>query len=186
MKIAYLRVSTTDQNTELQLDAIKKHHEIDKVFEEKASGRNDEREELKKALEYCRAGDSLVVYKLDRLARSTVKLISVLNDLRDRQVELISISENIDTSTSAGRALFGMLAVFAEFEASVIRERTNAGLAAARARGVSLGRTKTDKKILEKALKLYDARSHTIREISEITGVSRSVLYREIANRGNP
>jgi DNA invertase Pin-like site-specific DNA recombinase len=128
----------------------------------------------------------LVVYKLDRLARSTVKLISVLNDLRDRQVELISISENIDTSTSAGRALFGMLAVFAEFEASVIRERTNAGLAAARARGISFGRTKTDRKVLDKALKLYDARSHTIREISEITGVSRSVLYREIANRGNP
>jgi DNA invertase Pin-like site-specific DNA recombinase len=183
MKIAYLRVSTADQNTDAQLIEIKKYHQIEKVFEEKASGRNDERIELQKALDYCREGDSLVVYKLDRLARSTVKLISVLNDLRDRKVELISISENIDTSTSAGRALFGMLAVFAEFEASVIRERTKAGLASARARGVSLGRTKTDSRTIEKALKLYDAKTHVVKEITDITGVSKSTLYRAIKDR---
>lgn len=184
MKIAYVRVSTTDQNVEMQLMAIKdKYGEVDRIYQEQASGKKNDRPELQKALDALRAGDTFIVYKVDRLARSTVKLLSILNELREKQVQFVSISDNLDTSTPAGRAMFGMLAIFAEFEHSIIVERTRAGLASARARGISLGRTRTDSRKVDKALKLYDAKTHVIKEICDITGVSRSVLYRAIKDR---
>ncbi|OMD81175.1 MULTISPECIES: recombinase family protein [Paenibacillus] len=177
--IGYSRVSTQDQSLDLQTDALTKAGCI-KIFEEKASGKNDERTELAKALEYLREGDALVIYKLDRLARSTKKLIELSELLEQRGIELISIRDNIDTTTAVGRAMFKMLAVIAELERDIISERTMAGLEAARARGRLGGRPRTDKKKLDQAIKLYESKQYTLKEIVELTSVSKPTLYREL------
>jgi DNA invertase Pin-like site-specific DNA recombinase len=182
MKIGYARVSTIDQSLDLQLDALKAAG-CEKIITEKASGAKDDREELQRALEMLRPGDVFVVYKLDRLARSTIKLISVLDEIQKQGVEFVSLSDNIDTTTAAGKAMFGMLAVFAEFERNIIVERTRAGLEAARARGRNGGRPKTDPKKVKQALKLYDSQEHTVAEIEELTGVNRATIYRALKER---
>jgi DNA invertase Pin-like site-specific DNA recombinase len=182
MKIAYARVSTADQSLDLQMDALKKFG-YDRIYTEKASGGKDDRPELAKALEMLREGDTFIVYKLDRLARSTLKLIETLDLLNKKGVELVSLSDNIDTSTAAGKAMFGMMAVFAEFERSIIRERTVAGLEAAKARGRKGGRPMTDKKKLDKAIKLHESGEFTVTQIEEMTGVSKGSLYRELNRR---
>ncbi|MNW41177.1 DNA-invertase hin [compost metagenome] len=182
MRIAYARVSTADQSLDLQMDALKKFG-YDRIFMEKASGGKDDRPELGKALEMLREGDTFIVYKLDRLARSTLKLIETLDQLNKKGVEFVSLSDNIDTSTAAGKAMFGVMAVFAEFERSIIRERTVAGLEAARARGRKGGRPMTDKKKLDKAIKLHESGEFTVAQIEEMTGVSKGSLYREINRR---
>ncbi|WP_248548436.1 recombinase family protein [Paenibacillus odorifer] len=177
--IGYGRVSTLDQSLDLQTDALTKAGCI-KIFDEKVSGKNDDRPELAKALDYLREGDALVVYKLDRLARSTKKLIELSEVLEKRGIELISIRDNIDTTTAVGRAMFKMLAVIAELERDIISERTMAGLEAARARGRLGGRPRTDKKKLTQAIKLYVSKQYTLKEIVELTGVSKATLYREL------
>lgn len=182
MIIGYARVSTADQTLDLQFDALNKYG-VKKIFQEKASGAKDDREQLQIALSLLGEGDTLVVYKLDRLARSTVKLIQVLDEIQQKGAHLVSINDNIDTTTAAGKALFGMLAVFAEFERNIIIERTQAGLKAARARGRKGGRPVSDQKKVAQALKLYDAGEHTAKEIEELTGVKRATLYRAIAKR---
>lgn len=182
MKIAYARVSTADQSLDLQMDALKKFG-YDRIYTEKASGGKDDRPELAKALEMLREGDTFVVYKLDRLARSTLKLIETLDLLNKKGVEFVSLSDNIDTSTAAGKAMFGMMAVFAEFERSIIRERTVAGLEAARARGRKGGRPMTDKKKLDQAIKLHESGEFTVTQIEQMTGVSKGSLYRELNRR---
>jgi DNA invertase Pin-like site-specific DNA recombinase len=182
MKIGYARVSTADQSLDLQLDALHKA-ECDRIYTEKVSGAKDDRQELAKALDTLRAGDTFIVYKLDRLARSTKKLIEVAEQLKEMKVEFVSIRDNIDTSTSTGRLMFGMLAVLAEFERDIIRERTMAGLEAARARGRKGGRPSADKKKIKQALTLYDSQEHTISEITDLTGVSKATLYRELNKR---
>ncbi|HZG56674.1 recombinase family protein [Paenibacillus sp.] len=182
MRIAYARVSTADQSLDSQMDALKKEG-YDRIYTEKASGGKDDRPELAKALEMLREGDTFIVYKLDRLARSTLKLIETLDLLNKKGVEFVSLSDNIDTSTAAGKAMFGMMAVFAEFERSIIRERTVAGLEAARARGRKGGRPMTDKKKLDKAIKLYESGEFTLSQIEEMTEVSKGSLYREINRR---
>lgn len=183
-KIGYGRVSTIDQSLDLQMDALNESGCI-KIFMEKASGKKDDRVELAKAIEYLREGDSLVVYKLDRLARSTKKLIEISELLDNRGIELISIVDNIDTKNAVGKAMFRMLAVIAELERDIISERTMAGLAAARARGRKGGRPRTDEKKLNQAIKLYDSKQHSLNEISELTGVSKPTLYRELSKRSD-
>lgn len=182
MKIGYARVSTDDQNLDLQRDALKAAG-CERIIEEKESGSKDDRPELARALDMLRAGDEFVVYKLDRMARSTLKLLATLNEIHDKGAEFISLSDKIDTTSAAGRALFGMLAVFAEFERNIIVERTKAGLAAARARGRNGGRPKTDQKKVLQAIKLYESKQHSLAEIHEMTGVTSSTLYRAIKER---
>lgn len=182
MRIAYARVSTADQSLNSQTDALEKTG-FDRIYTEKASGGKDDRLELAKALEMLREGDTFIVYKLDRLARSTLKLIETLDFLKKKGVEFVSLSDNIDTSTAAGKAMFGMMAVFAEFERSIIRERTVEGLKAARARGRKGGRPMTDKKKLDKAIKLHESGEFTVTQIEEMTDVSKGSLYRELNRR---
>lgn len=182
MKIGYARVSTQDQSLDLQLDALDKAG-CEIVYQEKMSGMKDERPELRKLLLYARKGDILVVYKLDRLGRSTKRLIELSEELEQREIELVSIRDSIDTTTAVGKAMFKMLAVLAEMERDLISERTRAGLESARARGRSGGRPKKDKKDIEKALKLYDTEQYTVKEIEEMTSVSKATLYREIRKR---
>ncbi|UNK19282.1 recombinase family protein [Paenibacillus sp. N3/727] len=182
MKIGYARVSTIDQSLDMQLDALN-NEGCERIYTEKASGAKDDRKELQRALDSLRQGDVFIVYKLDRLARSTKKLIEVYEQLTELGVELVSIRDGLDTTTPTGRAMFKMIGVIAELEREMIVERTKAGLAASRARGRKGGRPKTDQKKIEQALKLYDSQKHSIAEIEEMTGVKKATLYRAINNR---
>ncbi len=182
IKVGYARVSTADQSLDLQLDALQKAG-CERIYTEKLSGAKDDRPELARALDILRPGDVFVVYKLDRLARSTKKLIEVAEQLKGLEVEFVSIKDNIDTSTPTGKLMFGMLAVLAEFERDIIRERTMAGLEAARARGRKGGRPSADVKKVQQALSLYDSRNHSVSEIEELTGISRATLYRALKKR---
>lgn len=182
MKIGYARVSTIDQSLDMQIDALKEAG-CERIYTEKASGAKDDREELQRALDTLRPGDVFVVYKLDRLARSTKKLIEVYERLNALNVELVSIHDGIDTTTPTGRAMFKMIGVIAELEREMIVERTKAGLEAARARGRMGGRPKTNRKKIEHALTLYDSGRYTVSEITEETGISKATLYRALKER---
>ena len=178
MIIGYARVSTEDQNLDLQIDALKEAG-CEKVFQEKISGAKKERDGLSKAIENLRTGDTLVVWKLDRLGRSLQHLISMVNELKERNVFFRSLKENLDTSSSTGKLIFHIFGALAEFERDIIQERTMAGLAAARSRGRVGGRPKImdDGKVkLAKTLMADNSRSGC--EICEILGVSKATLYR--------
>ena len=180
MNVGYARVSTQDQKPELQLDALKAAG-CEKVFEEKASGAQRERPELAAALDYMRNGDTLVVWKLDRLARSLKQLIETVEKLEEKGVGFRSLTESIDTTTSGGRLIFHIFGALAEFERSIIRERTKAGLDAARARGRVGGRppSLSDDDIAAARALLADG-SITTREVAKRLGVSVSTLYKHI------
>jgi DNA invertase Pin-like site-specific DNA recombinase len=180
MKFGYARVSTRDQNLDAQLDALTAAG-CDKIVTEKVSGNGSkERPELDRLVENLREGDTLVVYKLDRLGRSTFKLLGLTEALQERGVEFVSLKDQIDTSSAIGKAMFRMLAVLAEMERELIVERTQAGLQAARKRGRIGGRPRVDKKKVEKALKLYESKDYSVAEITELTGVSKATLYRRL------
>lgn len=146
--IGYARVSTVDQNPELQLDALRAA-ECTKIFVDHASGADRERPELAKALTFVRKGETLVCWKLDRIARSLMHLLEIAADLEKRGVGFKVLTGNIDTTTAAGRLMFQMCGAFAEFERSLISERTLAGLAAARARGRVGGRPRKQPRELQ-------------------------------------
>lgn len=181
MKFGYARVSTLDQNLDSQVDALKAAG-CDKIFEEKMSGKRDDRPELKRLLDQLRKGDTLVVYKLDRLGRSTFKLLELTADFEKNGIEFVSIVDGIDTSTPVGKFFFRTMASIAELERDIIAERTQAGLKAARARGRVGGRPKADKSKINVALKLYDD-GVPVPEIVEATGVSKTTLYRYVNKR---
>src|SRR4028119_160650 len=141
MKIGYARVSTLDQNLNLQTDALQ-NAGCEKVFTDQASGSIDSRKGLLDAIEFCRPGDSLVVWKLDRLGRSLRHLIDNINQLQSKGVEFVSLQEAVDTTTSGGKLVFHVFGALAEFEREMIRERTRAGMKAARDRGSHTGRPK--------------------------------------------
>lgn len=178
MLLGYARVSTEDQTPELQLQALKKAG-CKRVYEEKASGAQRDRPQLSAALEYMREGDTLVVWRLDRLARSLKQLIETVESFEPRGMHLRSLTEGIDTSTLNGRLVFHIFGALAEFERGLIRERTIAGLAAARANGRVGGRprTITDKQ-LKAARTLLTAGDMTVAEIAKQIGTSPATLYR--------
>ncbi len=176
--VGYARVSTQDQKTELQMDALNSVG-CERVFVEKASGAQRDRPELRAALEYVRAGDTIVVWKLDRLARSLKQLIETVDDLQLRNVGLRSLTEAIDTTTPGGRLIFHIFAALAEFERSIIRERTMAGLIAARARGRTGGRPRSlSEQDIQVAKALLKENSLSVTDIAGRLGVTSSTLYR--------
>lgn len=180
MLVGYARVSTQDQDPALQLDALKAAG-CEKVFTEKASGAQRERPQLQAALDYMRDGDTLVIWKLDRLARSLKQLIETVEGLAARGIGLRSLTEAIDTTTSGGKLIFHIFGALAEFERGVIRERTRAGLDAARARGRTGGRPSAlspDDLAAAKAL-LCDP-DITVEQVARRLGVVPSTLYRHI------
>jgi DNA invertase Pin-like site-specific DNA recombinase len=180
MLIGYARVSTTDQTLDLQKDALEKAG-CDKIFTDTASGAKAERTGLDQAFSHVRPGDTLVVWRLDRLGRSLRHLIETITALANRQIGFKSITENIDTTTSGGKLIFHIFGALAEFERDIIRERTQAGLTAARARGRKGGRPKalTPKKV-QMAEALYKDKHNTIDEICKTLKISRATLYRYI------
>jgi len=178
--VGYARVSTTDQNPDLQQDALTAAG-CARVFTDTASGALDKRPHLDALLDYLRPGDVLVVWRLDRLGRSVRHLTETVNTLAERGVGFRSLTEGIDTTTPAGKLVFHIFAALAEFEREIIRERTNAGLDAARARGRKGGRRpKMTPGKLDTARQLYDSKEHTMEQIAEIVGVSRARLYRHL------
>jgi DNA invertase Pin-like site-specific DNA recombinase len=179
MLIGYARVSTHEQTLNLQRDALVKAG-CNKIFTDTASGAKAERKGLEEALSYVRKGDTLVVWRLDRLGRSLPHLITTMTDLEEQGIGFKSLTENIDTTTSGGKLIFHIFGALAEFERNLIRERTNAGLTAARARGRRGGRPKvlTGKK-LSIARDLYN-RQHHIAEILQTLKISKATLYRAI------
>ncbi len=180
MLIGYARVSTQEQDPALQHDALEQVG-CDKVFTEKASGAQRDRPQLMAALEYIREGDTLVVWKLDRLARSLRQLIETVELLEERRIGFRSLTEAIDTTSPGGKLVFHIFASLAEFERGIIRERTKAGLAAARARGKMGGRPpallQSDLAAAKALLRDPDI---TVEEAARRVGVSASTLYRHL------
>jgi len=180
MLVGYARVSTQDQNPALQLDALKAAG-CEKLFVEKASGAQRDRPELLAALDPLRAGDSLVVWKLDRLARSLKQLIETVELLESRSIGLRSLTEAIDTTTAGGKLVFHVFGALAEFERSIIRERTKAGLDAARARGKKGGRPPAlAAKDLAAAKAMLSDPEITMEEVAKRLKVAPSTLYRHM------
>lgn len=180
MRVGYARVSTQEQDPALQLDALAAAS-CQRVFVEQASGAQRERPELRAALDYLRAGDTLVVWKLDRLARSLRQLIETVEALDARQIHLRSLTEALDTTSAGGRLVFHIFAALAEFERAIIRERTRAGLSAARARGRLGGRPPALKAAdLVAARALLRDPDLTVTEVARRLGVAPSTLYRHL------
>ncbi len=178
MRIGYTRGSTTNQNLHLQKDALQAAG-CERVFTDMVSGARGERPGLTAALEACRPGDTLVVWKLDRLGRSLSHLGETVRELGARGVGFTSLQEQLDTTNAGGKLIFHIFAALAEFERDLIREHTNAGLAAARARGRKGGRPKgVDQKKQQAALALKHEARHSVREICEIVGISRNTYYK--------
>lgn len=185
MKIGYARVSTLEQNLDLQVKALEKEG-CGKIFQDKVSGVKAERPQLQQALNYIREGDTLVIWRLDRLGRSLKHLIELVGDLEEKGISLKSLTESIDTGTNGGKLIFHIFGALAEFERNLIRERTLAGLKAARARGRVGGRPKKlDAKKQAILLRLYEERELSINEICETMGVSRPTLYKYVNEAKN-
>ncbi len=184
MILGYIRVSRDKQATALQVDAMKQAN-CERTFTDKMSGKRFDRPEFLKMLEIARAGDVIVMWRLDRLGRSLKELIETVTMLAERGIELKSLKENIDTSTPTGKLMFHIIAALAEFERDVIQERTQAGLEAARARGRKGGRPKATEKLrpdqLERARELYATKKNSVAEIMALTGFkSRATFYKYV------
>jgi DNA invertase Pin-like site-specific DNA recombinase len=176
----YARVSTTDQDASLQIDALKAAG-CTSIFVDHASGAKSSRPELDRMREQLREGDTVVVWKLDRLGRSLANLIELIKSFEGEKVEFRSLSESMDTTTTGGRLIFNIFASIAEFERALIQERTKAGLEAARARGRVGGRPpKLSDTQVKRIRKLYDSRAITIDEIAATMEVSRPTIYRAL------
>jgi DNA invertase Pin-like site-specific DNA recombinase len=187
MKIGYARVSTEEQNLDLQLDALQKAG-CEKIYQEKVSGMKTHRVELSKLLAHLRAGDVLVIWKLDRLGRSLQHLVELTHELLEKEVGLQSLSDPIDTTTAQGRLVFNIFASLAQFERDLIRERTMAGLASARARGRLGGRKKgLSAKAQKTALiaeALYKQKQLPVLDLCKQLSISKPTLYRYLRSRG--
>jgi DNA invertase Pin-like site-specific DNA recombinase len=182
MLIGYARVSTQDQTLDLQTDALKRA-DCEKIFTDTTSGAKSERPGLQEAMNHLRAGDTLVVWRLDRLGRTLKHLIATITDLSDKGIGFKSLQENMDTTTSGGKLIFHIFGALTEFEREVIKERTNAGLQAARVRGRLGGRPKLqalDPKKIALAKKLYADGNMPVREICDTLHIGRSTLYRYV------
>jgi DNA invertase Pin-like site-specific DNA recombinase len=178
MLIGYARVSTRDQKPHLQMDALREAG-CERLFEETASGAQRDRPGLKAALAFMRPGDTLVVWKLDRLARSTRQLLATVEHLAERDIGLKILTQNMDTTSAGGRLIFTVFSAIAEFEREVIRERTRAGLDAARARGRKGGRPRAlSEKDLKQARALLADPEITVEDVARRLGVGPSTLYR--------
>lgn len=184
MRVGYARVSTGEQNLDLQLDALKKVG-CEQIYHDEMSGAKAERPGLSEALKFIRSGDTLVVWRLDRLGRSLKDLIERVAELRGRGIDFLSLHEQIDTTTSAGKLQFHIFSALAEFERDLIRERTMAGLRAARARGKKGGRKfRLTSEEARMAASLIKDKTHKIKDICKRLGISTATLYRYVSPTG--
>lgn len=180
--IAYIRVSSVGQSLEVQRDKmIEAGVQPDHIFEEKRSGLNTNRPALKDAIRFARNGDTFCITRIDRLARSATDLLAIVRDLQTKGVQLRVLDQSIDTSTSAGTAMLQMLAVFAEFEASIRSERQMDGIAKAKADGTKFGRKAKATDDVTERIKELRGQGVLIRDIMAQTGLSKATVYRALA-----
>jgi DNA invertase Pin-like site-specific DNA recombinase len=177
MLVGYARVSTLDQNPAMQEKALREAG-CDRLYMETASGETAERPELRKALDYLRQGDCLVVWKLDRLGRSLMDLIKISSDMKERGILLRSLTEQIDTTTPTGMMFFHLIGAFAQMERELIKERTMAGLLRARALGRMNGRPRKLQGEKMKAAEFMLRAGKTYQQVAEALGVTRATVYR--------
>ena len=173
----YARVSTEQQCLDRQLDMLKKYG-VDKIYNEKMTGTKRNRPELEKLMERLTEGDTVVVESLSRLGRSTKDLIWLMETFNSKGVNLVSLKESIDTTSSTGKLLFTLMSALAQFERDVLADRTREGLAAAKARGRKGGRPPANSESVKRAVKLYRTGEYTAKEIYELTGVRKTTLYK--------
>ena len=183
MRVGYARVSTHEQNLEAQLDALQQAG-CDKIVSEKVSTRKEEREKLNEVLNWLRTGDILICTKMDRLARSMRELLNIMDDLTERNIDVVFVDQSIDTTQAGGKLIFHMFAAIAEFERDLTRERTLAGLASARARGRKGGRKRSlIGTRLETAFRMYDSGEYTVRKICESINAKERTFYEYLRQR---
>lgn len=180
----YARISTTHQKFDSQIEALKAYG-VDYVYTEQESGLKETRPVLTNLINTLRSGDTLVIFKLDRLARGTQHLLQLVDIFTQRNIHFVSLENHIDTSTPTGRLLFTIMGAFAEMEATLIRERVLAGLSAARKRGVTLGRPSPTEKI-DRAIALYLESELTVTEIVDTCQISIPTLYKHLHLRNLP
>ncbi|ARJ25690.1 resolvase (plasmid) [Bacillus mycoides] len=178
----YARVSSNDQNLDTQIEALQKFG-VEIIYQEKVSGVSEKRPELARLLDNLQIGDTVVVARMDRLARSLKHILELVEDLERRNVHLVSLDYNFDTRTATGKMLFHIIGAVAEWERELLKEKQKAGLDIAKKKGVQLGRPRkygNKHEGMDHAIELYTKGENTIRKICNITQVSRSALYREI------
>jgi len=182
MIIGYARVSTEQQELARQTDALTAYG-VDELYTEKMTGTKASRPELDKVKMIVRKGDTIVIESLSRLGRSSKDLLNLIDEWDNKGVKLVSLKENIDTSTPTGKLLLTVLSAICQFERDITVQRTQEGLKAARARGRKGGRPKANSQAVERAVRLYDSQTQSIKEITEMTGISSATLYRAIRAR---
>lgn len=173
--IGYMRVSTVHQKFDSQFEALI-NYGVCKIFSEQESGRKESRTELKKAINFLNPGDTFVVFKLDRLARSTKQLLLLMDEFESKNINFVSIENHIDTSTPMGKFFFTIMGAFSEMEANLIRERVLSGLDAAKKKGTVLGRPTLTEQI-NRAISLYQNSDWTVAEIASECGISVGTVY---------
>lgn len=179
MKFGYARVSTDDQELARQIDALN-NYGVDKIYKEKITGTKTNRPELDKLKNAVREGDSVIIESLSRLGRSTKDLLALLEEWDNQGVKLVSLKENIDTTTPTGKLLVTVLSAISQFERDITVQRTNEGLQAARKRGRKGGRPKANAENVRKAVDYYNRQTMSVKEITAICGISQATLYRAL------
>ncbi|QKY71279.1 recombinase family protein [Lentibacillus sp. CBA3610] len=180
----YARVSTQQQDLSRQVDLLESYY-CNEILTEKMTGTKADRPELERLKDKIRPGDMVVVESFSRLGRSTKDLINLVNYFEEHDVKLVSNKENFDTSTPQGRLMMTVFQAFSQFERDLIVERTKEGLKSARARGRKGGRPTVNQKDITKAIKLYHTEEYSVKEIEEMTGISKATLYRYLSKEGN-
>lgn len=177
MIIGYARVSTDAQELNRQIDLLNTYG-VDKMYSEKMTGTRRDRPQLERLLDDVREGDTVVIESLSRLGRSTQDLLSLMTELKNKGVKVCSLKENIDTDSPTGMLICTVLSAITQFERDIIVQRTKEGIVSAKNRGVKFGRPKADNKAVEKIYTLYDSKAYSYKDISDMTGVSVSTVYR--------
>lgn len=175
----YARVSTRSQELDRQIDLLHEQR-CNEILTEKMTGTKANRPQLNRLKDKLRPGDTVIVESFSRLGRSTKDLIDLVNYFEEHEVKLVSLKENFDTSTPHGRLMMTVFQAFSQFERDLIVERTKEGLKSARARGRKGGRPRVNQRDLERAMKLYESRAYSVKEITEMTGISKATLYRYV------
>ncbi len=181
-KLGYARVAGRKDTLEKQVVVLKEFG-CTKIFTDDHTTKNSERSGLKAMLEYAREGDVVIVFKMDRLARSIQELQQITDELKEREIDFISLTQNIDTSSENGDAVFNWIDIFADFEREVHSERVRSGIDNAREKGVKMGRSEADIELKENAYEMYRSGNHTMRDIVDATGLSRATIYRYIEKK---
>lgn len=179
MKLAYARVSSTSQNLDRQIEALEKVG-VQKIYTDKGSGKDTNREQLQELLSYAREGDSIVVTSISRFARNTQDLLKLMELLKEKKVEFISLKEQVNTSTPSGRFFLTMMGAMAELERDYIKERQREGIEIAKAKGIKFGRREVgDEALIKEVAKIYHENSDMgLAKAADMAGVSRSTFYR--------